>query len=506
MNDTENYNWKAIIGDRRCEDIDSLSNNTNTWRFYYKVKLTTSDLIIKNKDCIHSPIFIASTSQMTPILLGTSSMRIKGTNSIGFRDIAKAGNLVINGDTTITDSGIYAKGSITINGNGITIIDNPAVANTVPTAVDTTLATPLKKIFDLNKIETGFDIATTLGQNLNEFRTIKARDIDAIGQTVARDAKGNIIKDPVTGKPMTVAQVAQLPSTDARYISALGAVDADKVNPLSKYNDLQSAWGNGGWGTIVLTSLAGAANGNVTGGTAQLVQNSAINTIQQFAIQGNKALAANINNSLLSAGVKNLLHTIVNCGAAEMKGGSCGTAAGATAATVALNALFNVPVKTMSESEKLAYSNLIQTILAGVATGANVNAAEAVFSGKAEVENNAFGLKGTADIVVTGGMKVVDICGILYKPCAIAGKILTGADFIYEVFWAEKARGATKSAATYAVQKLLESKFKAIKGWDEYVPADVRYKVIGAMEVSVASIGDLVFLDSDKDIIIHVGE
>ena len=92
------------------------------------------------------------------------------------------------------------------------------------------------------------------------------------------------------------------------------------------------------------------------------------------------------------------------------------------------------------------------------------------------------------------------------KPCAIAGKILTGADFIYEVFWAEKARGATKSAATYAVQKLLESKFKAIKGWDEYVPADVRYKVIGAMEVSVASIGDLVFLDSDKDIIIHVGE
>lgn len=315
-------------------------------------------------------------------------MRIKGTNSIGFRDIAKAGNLVINGDTTITDSGIYAKGSITINGNGITIIDNPAVANTVPTAVDTTLATPLKKIFDLNKIETGFDIATTLGQNLNEFRTKKARDIDAIGQTVARDAKGNIIKDPVTGKPMTVAQVAQLPSTDARYISALGAVDADKVNPLSKYNDLQSAWGNGGWGTIVLTSLAGAANGNVTGGTAQLVQNSAINTIQQFAIQGNKALAANINNSLLSAGVKNLLHTIVNCGAAEMKGGSCATAAGATAATVALNALFNVPVKTMSESEKLAYSNLIQTILAGVATGANVNAAEAVFSGKAEVENN----------------------------------------------------------------------------------------------------------------------
>ena len=318
-------------------------------------------------------------------------MRIKGTNSIGFRDIAKAGNLVINGDTTITDSGIYAKGSITINGNGITIIDNPAVANTVPTAVDTTLATPLKKIFDLNKIETGFDIATTLGQNLNEFRTIKARDIDAIGQTVARDAKGNIIKDPVTGKPMTVAQVAQLPSTDARYISALGAVDADNVNPLSKYNDLQSAWGNGGWGTIVLTSLAGAANGNVTGGTAQLVQNSAINTIQQFAIQGNKALAANINNSLLSAGVKNLLHTIVNCGAAEMKGGSCGTAAGATAATVALNALFIVPVKTMSESEKLAYSNLIQTILAGVATGANVNAAEAVFSGKAEVENNNLG-------------------------------------------------------------------------------------------------------------------
>ena len=415
MNDTENYNWKAIIGDRRCEDIDSISNDTNAWRFYYKVKLTTSDLIIKNKGCIHSPIFIASTSQMTPILLGTSSMRIKGTNSIGFRDIAKAGNLVINGDTTITDSGIYAKGSITINGNGITIIDNPAVANTVPTAVDTTLATPLKKIFDLNKIETGFDIATTLGQNLNEFRTIKARDIDAIGQTVARDAKGNIIKDPVTGKPMTVAQVAQLPSTDARYISALGAVDADKVNPLSKYNDLQSAWGNGGWGTIVLTSLAGAANGNVTGGTAQLVQNSAINAIQQFAIQGNKALAANINNSLLSAGVKNLLHTIVNCGAAEMKGGSCATAAGATAATVALNALFNVPVKTMSESEKLAYSNLIQTILAGVATGANVNAAEAVFSGKAEVENNVFGLKGTADIVVTGGMKVVDICGILYK-------------------------------------------------------------------------------------------
>lgn len=73
----------------------------------------------------------------------------------------------------------------------------------------------LKQIFDEKKVNTGFAIATTLGQNLSEFRTIKARDIDNAGKAPV-DAAGNPVlgKD---GKPLTVAQAAKLDPNDVGY-------------------------------------------------------------------------------------------------------------------------------------------------------------------------------------------------------------------------------------------------------------------------------------------------
>jgi hypothetical protein len=58
-----------------------------------------------------------------------------------------------------------------------------------------------------------------------------------------------------------------------------------------KYIGLQKAWGNGGFGTILLTAVAGAANGNVTGSGAEFLQNAAINVARQYTATEIKRVA-----------------------------------------------------------------------------------------------------------------------------------------------------------------------------------------------------------------------
>ena len=57
------------------------------------------------------------------------------------------------------------------------------------------------------------------------------------------------------------------------------------------------------------------------------------------------------------------------------------------------NLLIGVNTKDMTEAQKLAYSNLIQTIITGAATGMNMDSAAGQLASKMEIENNAFGMK-----------------------------------------------------------------------------------------------------------------
>lgn len=230
-----------------------------------------------------------------------------------------------------------------------------------------------------------------MGQNLSEFRSIKAKDIDAAGKQPALKADGPPVLG-ADGQPLTIAQAHQLNPNQVGYNQVAG-------ESYDTYQTLQKRWGNGGVGTIILSAIAGAANGNVTGTGAQFAQNAVINVVRQYTATEIKKVADSLqnvdpvtgvrSNSVLSELVRGALHAMASCGGSVAVGGSCTTAAGAAAATVALNNLLvRKDVGTLTEAQKLAYSNLVQTLVAGATTGLNLDSVAGPQAAKFEVENN----------------------------------------------------------------------------------------------------------------------
>ena len=230
-----------------------------------------------------------------------------------------------------------------------------------------------------------------MGQNLSEFRTIKARDIDAAGKKPALDANGQAIVG-ADGNPLTVAQAYRLNPNQVGY----GQVTGEAYDT---YTTLQKRWGNGGAGTIILSAIAGAASGNVTGTGTEFAQNAVINVVRQYTATEIKRVADSLQNvdpvtgvrtnSLLSELVRGALHAMASCGGASAVGGSCRDAAGAAAATVALNnLLIRKDVGALTSEQKLAYSNLIQTLVTGAAVGLNMDSTAGQLAAKIELDNN----------------------------------------------------------------------------------------------------------------------
>ena len=132
---------------------------------------------------------------------------------------------------------------------------------------------------------------------------------------------------------------------------------------------------------------------------AEFLQNAAINVARQYTATEIKRVADSFftvdpvtgerKSNVLSELVRGALHAMASCGGAAATGASCKTAAGAAVATVALNnLLIGVNTKDMTEAQKLAYSNLIQTIITGAATGMNMDSAAGQLASKMEIENN----------------------------------------------------------------------------------------------------------------------
>ena len=88
------------------------------------------------------------------------------------------------------------------------------------------------------------------------------------------------------------------------------------------YKTLQKRWGNGGAGTILLSAIAGAANGNVTGSGAQFAQNTVINVVRQYTATEIKRIADSLqnvdpvtgarSNSVISELVRGALHAMAS--------------------------------------------------------------------------------------------------------------------------------------------------------------------------------------------------
>ena len=371
------------------------------------------DLNVKGTTVLKSGKITATSGDWAKNTLHTQALLLAAdlNNSAAYRANAVSASIGFNTDTSQGYYGITPSAPVamaakdtadstthsTINGNvgnaaGLTpVITGTGTLDRADDALD---SAALHKIFDEKKINTGFAIASTLGQNLSEFRTIKARDIDKAGKAPAKDANGNPIigKD---GQPLTVAQAYQLDPNDVGYGQATG-------ENYDTYETLQKRWGNGGAGTIILSAIAGAVNGNVTATGSQFAQNAVINVVRQYTATEIKRVADSLQNvdpvtgvrtnSVLSELVRGALHAMASCGGSVAVGGSCRDAAGAAAATVALNnLLIRKDVGTLTEAQKLAYSNLVQTLVTGAAVGVNMDseASNIRYTTQIEIDNNA---------------------------------------------------------------------------------------------------------------------
>ena len=157
---------------------------------------------------------------------------------------------------------------------------------------------------------------------------------------------------------------------------------------------------------------------------------------------------------------------MASCGGAAATGASCKTAAGAAVATVALNnLLIGVNTKDMTEAQKLAYSNLIQTIITGAATGMNMDSAAGQLASKMEIENNAFGMKegDWKDISYTVFKEGVSLVGIVYKPARFGTLILDVSEIGYDLLTQNDPKTLVSFAGAEIIGRALESKHPGFK-------------------------------------------
>jgi filamentous hemagglutinin len=276
-------------------------------------------------------------------------------------------------------------------------------------------ATGLDNLYqrDKDKIAQGFEITRQLAQNANTFMSHMAKDLDAARAEKAAlqtqsQAMGNapILAPDGTqatladGTPLTIkdlndpafnAAIAANPQL-GQARDAYNQTNQDLAKAQASYDTRQALWGSGGYGSMIVSGLVGAASGNVTGSGAALLQNSAINVVRQLGAQEIKGIADgfmdNGKPNTQSELIRGALHAIAGCAGASATGGDCASAAAGSAATVGLNNLIAANTENMTAEQKQAYSNLMGTLVAGVASGVGGDAAAAQLASKIEVENN----------------------------------------------------------------------------------------------------------------------
>ena len=220
----------------------------------------------------------------------------------------------------------------------------------------------LKPIFDRKEIEAGFEITRQFVQNVGAFLNDRAKEsTDDKRKLEAEKAKPVGQQDPV-------------------YIAALAQQILDN-----------KTWETGGTGRALLSALGGAAGGNVTGGSAQLLQGAAVNYLQGLATEQVKRIA----DYLDSETARTALQALVGCAGAAAQSQSCGSGALGASASVVLNNLIERmrggDASTLTDEEKQTRLNLIGNLVAGITTAAGGDAAVAASAAQIETGNNFLG-------------------------------------------------------------------------------------------------------------------
>ena len=266
-----------------------------------------------------------------------------------------------SGDSSSTTQSGISGGTIVIRDEaGQVALNGKTAAETIASLNRDTSDTlnALNPIFDKEKIEAAFEIASEAQRQAGQFLTNRAKEIKA-----AKERS----EDP------------SLPYSE-------------RAKAAQEYADLESKWGARGthshWGMIVL----GAASGNVTGGTSQFVQAAAVNYLQALGSAQIKELSGALGGEG-SVGHA-ALHAVLGCAGAAAQGASCGAGGAGALSGVVLNKLLEsmggVQGKDLTPDEAQARTNLISSIVAGIAASIDPNAAvPAELAARIEVENNS---------------------------------------------------------------------------------------------------------------------
>uniref|UniRef100_UPI0038BC57E6 hemagglutinin repeat-containing protein n=1 Tax=Caballeronia glebae TaxID=1777143 RepID=UPI0038BC57E6 len=214
----------------------------------------------------------------------------------------------------------------------------------------------LAPIFDKDKIENGFAIASQFTAEAGTFVANRVKQADAATQAA---------KDP----NLTPEQRAQAQQ------------QADELN---------KDWGPNGTYRQALTALTVAAGGNVTGGAGQYAQAATVAYLQELGANGVKQIA----DGLGSESARAALHAIVGCAGGAGSGASCGAGAMGAAASSVIGSLMS-STENMSAADRLVRENLVNSLVAGVATGMGASGADmatAAGAAQIEVQNNQVAL------------------------------------------------------------------------------------------------------------------
>ncbi len=237
----------------------------------------------------------------------------------------------------------------------------------------------LKPIFDKEKIEASFEVASEASRQMGQFLTNRAKEADALSSSLAEELQ----------KP--------------------GGGDAQRIIQLADELDSALKWAPGGDYRLISTAILGGISGNVTGGVSEVARASAVNYLQGLTAQQVKVFAEGLGSSPQADATRAALHTIVGCAGGAAQGTGCSSSAlGAGAASI-VNALLNAADRSaesgLSVEQREARANLVSNLLAGVAVGLGLDAGGVVNSGRLETENNAASL-----LLKRGGPALIGLC------------------------------------------------------------------------------------------------
>ncbi|SIT29110.1 hemagglutinin repeat-containing protein [Achromobacter sp. MFA1 R4] len=294
---------------------------------------------------------------------GTSLPTSDNGTSVGVPVVAAA-----SGNANSTTHSAISGGTVIIrDGEGQLALTGKSAAEMIASLNRDTSDTlnALKPIFDKDKIEAGFEIASEAQRQMGQFLTNRAKEAKALELELENEKK-----KPGGGNPARILSIND------------SLADAAKWGPSGEYR-------------LVATAILGGAAGNVTGGVSDFARASAVNYLQGLTTQQVKLYADMLGDGPEAQAARAALHTVVGCAAGAARGDGCGASAlGAGAASVVnglLDAVSGKTGSTLSPEDKEARNNLVSSLLAGVALGLGADVSAVVNSGRLETENNALG-------------------------------------------------------------------------------------------------------------------